>query len=268
MKKWMYTLLIILLCCVFLFCAYQLGSYYYQSYIQQQQFDQLAALVQENIPASTVPPTEPSPESEGAPPPAETQPPANTPLPEYVPLSQLNSDYAGWLQIEGTQINYPVMHAPDRTDYYLHRDFYGNYSGHGCLYIRETCDPVTPSDNVTIYGHNMKDGSMFAGLLNYHSKSYWQSHPFITFNTLTQYHTYQIFAVFTTTASRSSGFPYHQFENADTPEEFESYVNQCKALSLYDTGVEAVYGDKLITLSTCEYSQSNGRFVVVAKRIN
>ena len=87
------------------------------------------------------------------------------------------------------------------------------------------------------------------------------------FDTLTQLHTYKIIAVFKTTATEGKGFSYHTFVNAADQAEYDEYVNTCKELSLYDTGETAQYGDKLITLSTCEYSQSHGRLVVVAKRI-
>ena len=89
-----------------------------------------------------------------------------------------------------------------------------------------------------------------------------------TFDTLMEHHTYEVIAVFTTTASKGQGFNYHHFIDADSPEEFDEYIADCKIRALYDTGVTATYGDKLITLSTCEYSQKNGRFAVVAKRIS
>ena len=109
---------------------------------------------------------------------------------------------------------------------------------------------------------------MFNNLLLYKERDYYEERRYIQFNTLTERHTYEIVAVFTTTASVGRGFAYHLFVNAATPEEFAQYVAKCKDLSLYDTGVTAQHGDKLITLSTCEYSQVNGRLVVVAKRVD
>ena len=268
MKKWLRWILIALFAGVFLVCGYKLLNYYGESEKQQSQFQALADMVEQErptIPTATVPPqdtTEPAPTEE---PPAPTE---HEILQAYAQISQLNGDMVGWLTLEGTKINYPVMQTPDRTGYYLHRDFYGNYSGHGCLFAREICDVNCPSDNVTIYGHNMKDGSMFAPLLDYRSKSFWQNHRYIHFDTLTQYHTYEVFAVFTTTATRGQGFAYHQFVDARDEADFDDYVARCKSLSLYDTGITPVYGEKLITLSTCEYSQANGRFVVVARQIN
>lgn len=187
---------------------------------------------------------------------------------KYAQIYLLNNDLIGWLTIPDTKINYPVMQTPENPDYYLHRDFYKASNKYGCLYAREVCDVFAPSDNVTIYGHHMKDGSMFAGLLKYQQKKYFEEHPTLIFDTLTEHHEYAIFSVFITTATSGSGFPYHQFVDAKDEEEFDNFVRMCNGYSLYNTGVEAEYGDKFICLSTCEYTHTNGRFVVVAKRIN
>jgi len=195
----------------------------------------------------------------------ETEPPG--PLPEYIEVSALNPDMVGWIQLEGTKLDYPVMQTPNDPEYYLHKDFYGNYSSHGCIFAEEFCNIDLPSDNITIYGHNMKDGSMFGILRNYRSKSYWENHRYIYFDTLYERHTYEIFAVFTTTATKGKGFAYHQFVDADNQEEYHKFITECQSAALYDTGITPHYGDKLITLSTCEYTQKNGRLVVVAKRI-
>lgn len=189
-------------------------------------------------------------------------------LPEFEELYKRNPDIAGWITIPGTEIDYPVMYTPGRTDYYLKRNFYGEYSAQGTIYAREECDLLRPSDNVTLYGHYMKDGSMFAGLGDYRSKSFWETHRYISLSNLQQRHTYEIFAVFTTTATEGQGFAYHTFVYAGDAADFEEYVNTCKELALYDTGITPACGDKLITLSTCEYTQTNGRLVVVARRLD
>ena len=123
------------------------------------------------------------------------------------------------------------------------------------------------SDNIIVYGHNMKNKSMFNELTQYRSKDFCNSHKYIKFDTLSDERIYEVIAVFKTVAYSSEGFEYYTFVNAKTENDFSAYIEKCKALSLYDTGVNAEYGDKLITLSTCEYSQKNGRFVVVAKEI-
>ena len=268
-RKWIRWILVGIFAAVFLTCGYRLLDYYLESEKQQSQFQELADMVSQARPERpTIPATEPGIEPTQ---PAPTDPPEPTQmqiLQAYAEISALNPDMVGWLTLEGSKINYPVMQSPDRVDHYLYRDFYGNYSSHGCLYVRELCNVDKPSDNITIYGHNMKDGSMFAPLMDYRSKSFWSNHQYIHFDTLTQYHTYQVFAVFITTASRGQGFTYHQFVDAEDSAEYDAYVAKCKALSLYDTGITPVYGEKLIALSTCDYSVTNGRFVVVARQVS
>ena len=190
-------------------------------------------------------------------------------LSDYQDLYLQNNDMVGWIKIEDTKINYPVMQSKDNPNFYLKHGFDKAYTDYGCPYIQENCDVDIPSDNLIIYGHNMKDSSMFSGLMNYTDKSFWESHKTISFDTLTEKCDYEIIAAFKTVVYTDSpeSFKYYQFINADTGDEFNAYIIKCKELALYDTGVTAEYGDKLITLSTCEYSRNNGRMVVVAKKI-
>lgn len=190
-------------------------------------------------------------------------------LSDYQDLYLQNNDIVGWIKIEDTKINYPVMQSKDNPNFYLKHGFDKAYTDYGCPYIQENCDVDIPSDNLIIYGHNMKDSSMFSGLMNYTDKSFWESHKTISFDTLTEKCDYEIIAAFKTVVYTDSpeSFKYYQFINADTGDEFNAYITKCKELALYDTGVTAEYGDKLITLSTCEYSRNNGRMVVVAKKI-
>ncbi len=260
MNKWLRRGLILLFSAIFLVSGFVILRYYHESNQQKAQFDTLASMVQQARPQVTE--SAKNPEAQG-----ETEPTEPQPLPEYVEVSRLNPDMAGWLTMEGTSINYPVMYAPQQEDKYLHLDFYGKYSAGGCLYAQEECSIDPPSDNITIYGHNMKDGSMFADLLKYDSKDFWEKHRYISFDTLMERHTYEIFAVFRTTVSIGKGFPYYQFINAGSEEAYDLFIKDCKEIALYDTGITPEHGDQLITLSTCEYSQQNGRFVVVARRI-
>ena len=108
---------------------------------------------------------------------------------------------------------------------------------------------------------------MFADLCKYESEDFYQEHKTIRFDTLDSFGEYEVIAAFKTVAYSEEGFKYYHFVNAESAEAFDEYIAQCKALALYDTGVTAEYGDQLITLSTCEYSRTNGRMVVVAKKI-
>lgn len=188
-------------------------------------------------------------------------------LEEYRELYAMNSDLVGWITVPDTEIDYPVMQSPNKKDYYLNHNFYGKYSSFGCIYAREECDVFTPGDNVVLYGHHMKNGSMFAGLDKYKKKAFWEDHQYFTFNTLYERHTYQVIAVFKTSANLGQGFSYHLFNTANSEEEFNQFIKTVHSLQMYKTGVTAEYGDMLLTLSTCEYTLDNGRFVVVAKRV-
>lgn len=261
MKKRIYWILTAFFVAVFLVSGYFLLDYYLDSRKHQSQFRELAQMVEAEREAILADPVQESafvnithPET------GET----HRVLREYAKIYQRNPDTVGWLKIEGTKVNYPVMHTPDRTDYYLHRDFDQKQSNHGCLYAKEDCCITPASDNITIYGHNMKDDSMFASLLNYKKQSFFEGHRYIQFDSIYGRNTYEVFAVFLTTATEGEGFSYHRFVDAETPEDFANYISTCKALSYYDTGITPGYGDKLITLSTCDYSVTNGRLVVVA----
>lgn len=189
-------------------------------------------------------------------------------LDKYAGLYEENSDLAGWLSIEGMKINYPVMQCGD-DEYYLHHDFYGNEDKYGCLYVRETADVNTPGTNFVIYGHNMRDGSMFGDLDLYKDEDFFKEHSLISFDTLYEERTYEIVAVFLSRVYREDEevFKYYDFYEADTQEEFQDFYENIKSMSLYDTGVTAEYGDTFITLSTCAYHVEDGRLVVVAKRV-
>ena len=186
----------------------------------------------------------------------------------YQNLYWENTDMVGWIQIEGTNIDYPVMQTPADPTYYLKHDFEKNYTDYGCPFMQADCDVLCPSDNLIIYGHNMKDGSMFADLAKYRSKDFWQTHKTVWFDTELGSSAYEIFAVIHTTvqADDADAFPFYWFVDAASPEEFADYVSACKAQALYDTGISAQYGDKLLTLSTCDNITDNGRWLVIAKQ--
>ena len=188
-------------------------------------------------------------------------------LPQYAGLYEENKDLVGWLSIDGMKIDYPVMQNED-DKYYLHRDFYGNDSKYGCLYVREQAD-LDAGTNFIIYGHNMKDGSMFGDLDLYGKESFFKEHPTVSFDTLYEERTYEIVAVFRSQVYNADDevFKYYQFYEAETQEDFEDFYGNIKELSLYDTGVEAEFGDTFLTLSTCAYHVKDGRLVVVAKRM-
>lgn len=236
-----------------------LARHYRQADKQAELYNELASVVE----AATQPDAETKP--------AETIPYSEekTILPELAELYQQSGDLVGWISIADTNINYPVMQSVYEPNFYLKHGFDKDYSDYGCPYVQEDCDVQKPSDNLVIYGHHMANGSMFHNLEKFKGKDFWSEHKTITFNTLTDKQKYEIVAVFRTVVYTDSpdAFKYYRFVDASDADEFDSFIAKCKELSFYDTGVSAEYGDKLITLSTCEYSRNNSRLVVVAKRM-
>ena len=182
-------------------------------------------------------------------------------------IAKINSDVVGWIKIGNTNIDYPVM---QNGDYYLHRNIYKNYSSHGTPYLAEYCN-IQYSDNLIIYGHHMNDNSMFAQLDNYKKHSFYENHKYIKFysyyNGKTIEKTYEVAIAFKTVVYSDKGFKYYNYTNFSDVQELNDFIENCRKLEFYNTGIDINYGDKLITLSTCEYSQKNGRIVVVAKQI-
>lgn len=264
MKKTITSILTVVFALVFVVSGVPLIRYYVNSNKQKQVYRELSQLMEQS--ESDVP--EVPSQEEASLYTTVTDPNGQSIqiLREFGALYEANPDIVGWIRIEGTVIDYPVMYKPESKDFYLRKNFNGETATHGCLYIQETCSVFPQSDNLTVYGHNMRDGTMFGCLKKYQKKRFWEEHPVIEFNTLMEKAQYEIFAVFKTTASAGQGFKYHNFIDAADAEAFNEFVSTCQELSLYDTGITPVIGDKLITLSTCENSQSNGRLVIVARR--
>lgn len=189
-------------------------------------------------------------------------------LPEFRELFERNPDIVGWLQIDGTRIEYPVMQNPQDAEYYLNHDF-DKKENKGGLPFLDAHSRANGSGILLIHGHHMKSGWMFKDLMKYKNENFYKEHATFQFSTLYEKEKYEIVAVILSQVYRKSDdvFKYYQIENVSTPAEFDSYVQNIKKLALYDTGVTARYGDKLVVLSTCEYSTENGRLAVVARKI-
>lgn len=189
-------------------------------------------------------------------------------LAKYETLYKKNKKLIGWLKIADTNIDYPVMQTSN-NEYYLDHNFDQEYDKNGSLFLDKDCNAAFPNTNMIIYGHHMKSGKMF-GNLNYYSKeSYYKEHPQIQFDTIYEEGIYDIMYVFRSRIYNEDEivFKYYQFFDVNSEDEFYSAMDEMSRMSLYDTGVQAEYGDKLITLSTCDNSEEDGRFVVVAKKV-
>ena len=266
MKKWIYNILLIFFAVIFLGSSAMLAYYIIDGSAQDAAYNALSQMREDAIRQPVTDPngtaTDDSPwvtvtDDHGH----EVQL-----LPEFFQLYGLNSDLVGWITVPGTRIDYPVLQRTEDEDYYLRRDYYGKKASAGSIYVEETCDVFLPSDNVTVYGHMMRNGTMFADLKLYKDRDFWEENRTVLFSNLREHHEYEIFAVFLTTASVGKGFTYHTFDYAEDQAAFDEYVAGCRGIALYDTGIVPQYGDKLLTLSTCDYGLTNGRLVVVARR--
>lgn len=190
-------------------------------------------------------------------------------LDEYKNIYLKNKSIIGWLTIEDTNIDYPVMQTVN-NDYYLTHDFEGKEDRNGALFLDCNCNAAFRSTNLIIYGHHMKSGKMFGNLKKYENEDYAKKHNIILFDTIFEKGKYEVMYVFRDNIrdEEDVSFKYYQFFDAVSENEFYSNLKAMSEMSLFDTGVTAVYGDDLLTLSTCNGSTSTERFVVVAKRID
>lgn len=246
-------IIIPVLAAVFLVSTGMVARYAVRSYSEQKAFEELASI--SNTEAA-----------EGNLLLSEADPSGDNYISPYLPLKEQNEDFFGWLSIEGTAINYPVMYTPDDPQYYLRRAFDKSNSLSGVPFLDATCS--AERGNYLIYGHNMSNGTMFADLLSYADQKFWEEHPDIQFDTLDETGSYSILAAFYSEIypDEAEGFRYYQYTDLRDAEDFDAYISQVKRAALYDTGITAEYGDILLTLSTCSYHTSNGRFVVVARQ--
>lgn len=187
-------------------------------------------------------------------------------LNRFTELLTQNCDLGGWVKIDDTAIDYPVMFTPDEPERYIHLAFSKKKSMSGVPFIGEGGMIQPRSDNIVLYGHHMKNGTMFAVIVRYQDKEFWREHPVIHFSTLYDEGDYEIFAALETDIRAAKTLRCYTFINAKDEADFQDYLNGIRRAALYDTGIEVAYGDDLITLSTCAYHTNDGRFVIVARR--
>ena len=189
-------------------------------------------------------------------------------LPEYSTLHAQYPDLAGWLRIDGTQIDLPVMQAAD-NDYYLHSNIDGAEDINGTLFLDYRADAVKPSTNLIIYGHNMRSGAMFGGLKQYLDEAYVAEHEMIQFDTIYEKQTYQVIAVcLSEVGYQDEGqYKYYNFIEAESNEDFNAFLGTIRKCAVYDKTQDVTKSDSLLTLSTCNNYVEDGRLFVVAKKI-
>ena len=185
-------------------------------------------------------------------------------LKKFAKLYKKNSDIAGWIKIDGTEIDYPVMHTSDDEQFYIHRNFNKDDDSNGLPFLAGNCDISIKNSNFLIYGHHMRSGLMFTGIMDYQDESFYKKHPTFSFDTLYENGEYKVLAAFFTEVSSNSGaFDFYNWSGELDEERFNKYVKEAEKRSLYKTGEKAKFGQSLVTLVTCSYHVNNGRFVVI-----
>lgn len=264
---------------VFVGCIMWLGTELYSRYTDQQKYENISQKYNEShenesSTDDTAAETTPAPE-------APTEEPTLTMLPGAANLLELSPNVTGYISIPDTTIDYPLMQNKDDIEgeeYFLEHDFYGNSSNLGSIYLDSRCNfdvvgedgrrTEPNSDNLIVYGHNMRDGSMFGNLKNYSEQDgYYEKHPLIEINSNYKKYTYKIYGYFIADAvdTTDTRFEYWNYIDFQDENEFYGYVNEIKRRSLILTNVDVKYGDSLLTLSTCNYTVSNGRLVICAR---
>lgn len=189
----------------------------------------------------------------------------NAKIENFKELKKLYSNIVAWIEIENTTINYPIMQSND-NDYYLYRNYKNEYSRYGSIFLDYKYDFSKDSQNFLIYGHNNNDEMMFNELLKYQEKEYFEAHPsinLITENDITNYKIVSVFKSQVYSQDATNVFRYYNYVDLSNEDTFTNYITNVKKASIYDIDIEPKLGDDIITLSTCEYSKPNGRFVIV-----
>ncbi|MDR2157327.1 MAG: class B sortase [Clostridiales Family XIII bacterium] len=188
---------------------------------------------------------------------------------KYESLAAMNGDFVGWLRVYGMNIDYPVMQTRNDPEYYLHRNFEKEYSRAGTPFVSAVCDVAEPGDVTVVYGHKMKNGSMFGKLSDLIDPDFYGKHRYIRFDTPVERRSYLIFCVALTTVNtgEASEYRYYDYSNFKDEEDFNRFVAGARERQCFDAGVSVSYGDEILLLSTCEGAGENGRLIVLGKRI-
>lgn len=179
-------------------------------------------------------------------------------------LKEQNSDLVGWLTVEGTNIDYPVMQNFKKEDFYLNHDFSKRRDGHGTPFLDADCR-LSASENLIIYGHHMQDNTMFQNLMKFRSQAFCEAHGSIHLDTVEDSRDYQVVFVMVISAQEAQAFPYHQKINLSREADYLDFLEQCQQYAVWQGQQLPKPGTGLLTLSTCEYTKEDGRLVIVAQ---
>ena len=177
----------------------------------------------------------------------------------------------GWISIADTPVDYPVMYTPEEPQYYLNRDFDRKYTAEGMPFLDARCDAAAPSDNLIVYGHNMRSGRMFGTLSRYRDEEYRQAHSLISFDTLTERRMYRLYAGFVIRLAgneQDADTMCYRVDLTSDGEQLQALLDYASQHALFiDPEVEPRLQDQLLTLSTCTSVRRNERFVLMAVRV-
>jgi sortase B len=265
--KWRKILIIICLG-VFLYSAYQIVAYLYDNYRSKSTYDKIREEYEKqlelekeaaqptkqpvNIPNVPINPNVPStPDLSGK----------RMMMDRYSSLLEINKDVVGWITVPSTVIDYPVVQAKD-NDFYLRRNIHGERATAGTIFMDFRSDARAGGGHIILYGHHMRNGTMFKDLVKYKDEEFFQDQANIRFNTLYEEIEWEVFSVYVTDAD----FNYRQTEFSSV-EEYLSFLNKLQSKSMFDKGIELTGDDQILTLSTCTYEYDDARFVVHARRV-
>lgn len=245
MNVWIRKCLGTVFLAAFLFSAWQLYLIYSEYAAAEKQYAQLEQYIHAAPPLPSAPSSPSAPEAEASP----------WPQVDFAALSQINPDIVGWLYIEGTPINYPVVQGKN-NDYYLNHQFDRSYNSAGCLFLDAVNSPLLLDRNTIIYGHHMKNRSMFHSLTKYKQQAFFDAHPSAWL--VTPAGTYQI-QFFSGYVSDTAGTAW-TIDSSDA--DYEAWLAAAKAKSCFVSPILPTAQDRVVTLSTCSYEFQNARFVV------
>ncbi len=272
-KKWLRRGLAAVLGVIFLVSVFMLGLQTWQNRLSDEADAEAAELVKlPELPAVSLSPkasptggeTPGTEESQTPVEPVELEPVGEDPYAQalremdFTALQEVNPDVVGWLVIPGTGISYPLLQgATNQT--YLRHTWRGEYSTRGSVFIDSQCSRSLTDFHTIVYGHRMRNGTMFAPLANYGSESYRQAHPCVYIATNSGTYRYEIFAVYET----STGTSTYQLGMSSAATR-QSFLDDCRGRSVLDTGLAPTPEDRILTLSTCTTANDSTRLVVQA----
>lgn len=252
MKKRVYVIAVVVFFAIFAFSAWKLLDISAEYRRGEKEYERLEQYVQipETVPATTQSKTEDSTE------PAETQPAGKVwPKVDFAALQMINPDVVGWIYIEGTNVNYPIVQAKD-NDYYLYRLISGEHNSSGSIFLDAGASELFMSRNNSLYGHNMKNGSMFADITDYVDQEFYEQHPEALLLTPQGNYKVKIFSCYITDAWDNS------WQIAFNGSEYGQWLNELQRRSYLATDVHPTEADRVLTFSTCTYETEDARLLV------